>query len=71
MNTTLRALLFGTAVAAALTITVDTVTAAEEPAVVRLDAVEVTAHRDAYDADGNLRVIRLDPVVVTAHRVAR
>ncbi len=70
MNTNLRAILFGTAVAAALTITLDTVTAAETPVIVRLDPVHVTAHRDAFDADGNLKVIRLDPVFVTAHRDA-
>ena len=34
----------------------------------RLDTVEVTAHRDAFDADGNLKVVRLAPVVVTAHK---
>ena len=55
MTTTLRGILFGFAVAAALTVTLDTVTAAESPEVFRLDTVEVTAHRDAFDADGNLR----------------
>ena len=68
MNTNLRALVFGVAVAAALTITLDTVTAAESTPVYRLDTIEVVAHRDAFDADGNLKVIRLDPVVVTAHK---
>lgn len=68
MNTNLRALVFGAAVAAALTITLDTVTAAETPDIIRLDTVEVTAHRDAFDADGNLKVMRLDPVVVTARK---
>jgi hypothetical protein len=68
MNTNLRALLFGAAVAAALTITLDTVVAAEAPQVIRLDTVEVTAHRDAFDADGNLKVIKLDTIVVTAHK---
>ena len=68
MNTNLRALVFGVAVAAALTITLDTVTAAESVEVIRLEGVQVTAHRDAFDADGNLKVIRLDPVVVTAHK---
>ncbi len=68
MTTTLRGILFGFAVAAALTVTLDTVTAAESIEVVRLDAVEVTAHRDAFDADGNLKVVRLAPVVVTAHK---
>ncbi len=70
MNTNLRALIFGAAVAAALTITLDTVTAAESVEVVRLDAVEITAHRDAFDADGNLKIVRLEPVVVTAHKTA-
>ena len=70
MNTNLRALIFGAAVAAALTITLDTVTAAESVDVIRLDAVEITAHRDAFDADGNLKVVRLEPVVVTARKNA-
>ncbi len=62
MNPNLRAILFGATVAAALTITLDTVTAAERahpaPAVevIRLDPVVVTAHRDAFDADGNRTV---------------
>jgi hypothetical protein len=67
MNINLRALVFGTVVAAALTVTMDVV-AAENQQVVRLEGVEVTAHRDAFDADGNLKVIRLDTVVVTAHK---
>lgn len=71
MNATLRALLFGTAVAAALTVTVGTVTAAETPRVVRLDAVSVVAHHDAFDADGNVKAIRLEPIVVTGHRDAQ
>jgi hypothetical protein len=64
MNINLRALLFGTVVAAALTITMDVV-AAEQPQVIRLEGIQVTAHRDAVDADG---VVHLDPVVVTAHK---
>ena len=68
MNTNFRALVFGAAVAAALTFTLDTVTAAEAVEVVRLDAVQIIAHRDAFDADGNLHVVRLAPVVVTAHK---
>jgi|GEM_PF-1182449 len=68
MNTNLRALIFGVAVAAALTITLDSVVAAEPQQVIRLDAVHVTAHRSAFDADGNLKPVRLDPVVVIAHR---
>ncbi len=59
MNTSLRAVLFGAAVAAALTVTLDTVTAAERTnattEVVRLDTVYVVAHRNAFDADGNLK----------------
>jgi hypothetical protein len=67
MNINLRALLFGTVVAAALTVTMDVV-AAETQQVIRLEGVEVIAHSDAFDADGNLKVIRLDAVVVTAHK---
>jgi hypothetical protein len=67
MNINLRALVFGTVVAAALTVTMDVV-AAETQQVIRLVAVVVTAHSDAFDADGNLKVIRLDAVVVTAHK---
>lgn len=68
MNTNLRALIFGAAVAVALTVSLDTVTAAETPQIVRLDGIEVTAHRDNFDADGNLKVIRLEGVTVTAHK---
>jgi hypothetical protein len=68
MNTNLRALIFGAAVAAALVITVDTVTAAEPLEVIRLDTVQVVAHRDAFDADGNMKVVRLEPIVVSAHK---
>ncbi|MEO8938436.1 MAG: hypothetical protein ABI277_08230 [Burkholderiaceae bacterium] len=70
MNTNLRALIFGAAVAAALAITFDTVVAAEPMQVTRLDGVTVNAHRDAFDADGELKVIRLETVVVTAHKNA-
>jgi hypothetical protein len=69
MNINLRALVFGAAVAAALTVTMNVV-AAERTEVTCLDRVQVTAHRDAFDADGNLKPIRLDPVVVIAHRTA-
>ncbi len=68
MNTNLRAILFGSAVAAILAITMNTVTAAEQPEVIRLDGVTVTAHRDNFDADGNLKVVQLEGVVVTAHK---
>ncbi len=69
MNINLRALVFGAVVAAALTITMNVV-AAERAEVIRLDAVTVTAHRDAFDADGNLKPIRLDSVTVVGHRDA-
>ena len=68
MNVNYRALVFGMAIAAALTFTLDTVTAAEPAEVIRLEGVTVTAHRDAFDADGNMKVVRLAPVVVTAHK---
>ena len=68
MNTNLRALIFGAAVAVAMTLTLNTVFAAEKPAVIRLDGIEVTAHRDAFDAAGNLEVVRLETVVVTAKK---
>jgi hypothetical protein len=67
MNINLRALVFGTAVAAALTVTMNVV-AAERPQPIRLEAVTVTAHRDAFDANGDLKVVKLEPVVVIAHR---
>ena len=74
MNTNLRALIFGAAVAAALTVTFDTVTAAEKAAgavdVVRLDAIEVRASRANFDAEGNLLVTRLAPVTVIGARLA-
>ena len=70
MNTNLRALIFGAAVAAALTITLDSVTAAEKAEPIRLETIQVIAHRDAFDADGNLRVERLDTVQVVAHKDA-
>ncbi len=68
MNTNLRALIFGTAVAAALTITLDTVVAAEPLHVTRLDAVQVTGHRADFDTDGNLKVTRLERISVIAHK---
>jgi HAMP domain-containing protein len=64
MNINLRALVFGAAIAAALTATIDVV-AAERQQIVRLDAIEVVAHRDAA---GDMEVVHLDPVVVTAHK---
>lgn len=70
MNTNLRALIFGAAVAAALTITLDAVTAAEKIDVVHLAPIEVLAHRDAFDADGNLKVERIEGVPVFSHKDA-
>ena len=70
MNTNLRALIFGAAVAAALTVTLDTVTAAEPAEVIRLETIQVNAHRDAFDADGNMKVTRLETVVVTGRKDA-
>jgi hypothetical protein len=67
MNQTLRAIAFGAAVAVVTTLTLNTVYAAQ-PEVVRLDTIYVTAHKDATDADGNLKVTRLDTIVVTAHK---
>lgn len=58
MNTSLRAVLFGATVAAALTVTLDSVVAAEPIRAVRLEAVSVVAHRAAFDADGNLKAAR-------------
>lgn len=60
MNTNLRAILFGVSVTAVLTIAVNNVVAAEAVKVYRLDAVEVTAHRADFDADGALKPVRLD-----------
>ncbi len=68
MNINLRALVFGAAVAAALTASLN-VAAAERVQVIRLDGIEVTAHR-AVDADADAGVVRLDPIMVTAHRNA-
>lgn len=68
MTTTLRALIFGAAVAAALTIALDTVTAAEKVEVVRLAPILVLAHRDAFDADGNLDAGRLEAARVVASK---
>ena len=68
MNTNLRALIFGAAVAATLTLSLGTVTAAETPQIVRLDGIEVTAHRENFDVDGNLKVVRLEGVTVSAHK---
>ena len=70
MNTNLRALIFGAAVAATMTLTLDTVTAAEPQEVVRLEGISVNAHRDAFDADGNMKVTRLDAIQVIARKDA-
>ena len=65
MNVNLRALIFGSVVAAALT-TAMNVVAAETPQVIRLEGVEVTAHRErvvaAHGGKG---------VVVTAHKTTK
>ncbi len=68
MNINLRALIFGIAAAAAMTLTFDALGASRGKEVVRLEGITVIAHRDNFDAYGNLKVIRLDPVVVTAHK---
>ncbi|MGI9024055.1 MAG: hypothetical protein ACR2GP_00435 [Burkholderiaceae bacterium] len=68
MNINLRALIVGIAAAAAMTLTFDAVGASRGREIVRLEGITVTAHRDNFDADGNLKVIRLDPIVVTAHK---
>ena len=68
MTTTLRALIFGAAVAATMTLTLDTVTAAEPQQAVRLEGISVNAHRDAFDADGNLKVTRLEAIQVIARK---
>ena len=63
MNINLRALVFGATIAAALTATIDVVAAEHQP-IIRLDGIEVVAHREAAE------VVRLEPVVVTAHKNA-
>ena len=63
MNINLRALIFGIAAAAAMTLTFDALGASSGREVIRLDRIEVTAHRANFDADGNLKVIRMEPVV--------
>jgi hypothetical protein len=69
MNTNFRAILFGTVVAAAMFVTIDSVVAAEQqPEVIRLDGVTVTAHNENFDADGNLKVIQLEGVTVTGRK---
>jgi hypothetical protein len=68
MNINLRALVFGTAVAAVLTTTMNVVAASPTQQVVCLDRVTVTAHRENFDVDGNLKAVRLDAVVVTARK---
>lgn len=69
-TTTTRAVVFGAFVAAALTLTLENVVAAEPVEVIQLDPVMVTAHRDHFDAEGNLKVIQLDPVLVVASKSA-
>jgi hypothetical protein len=47
MNTNLRALIFGSAVAAVMTLSLNTVYAAEQPEIIRLEPVMVIAHAHA------------------------
>ena len=68
MTTTVRALIFGAAVAVTMTLTLDTVTAAEPLHAVRLEGISVNAHRDAFDADGNIKVTRLEAIHVIARK---
>ncbi len=68
MNINLRAMIFGIAAAAAATLTFDAVGASRGHEIIRLDRIEVTAHRENFDAEGNLKVIRLDPVVIIGHK---
>ena len=56
------------AVAVVTTLTLNNVYAAQQPEVIRLDTIYVTAHKDATDANGNMKVTRLDTIVVTAHK---
>ena len=68
MNTNLRAILFAVSVTAVLTIAIDNVVAAETTPVYRLDAIEITAHRDNFDSEGALKTVHLEPVFVTGHK---
>ena len=68
MNINIRALIVGIAAAAAMSLTFDALGAARSRDVIRLDGITVIAHRENFDADGNLKAIRLDPVVVTGHK---
>ena len=68
MNINLRALVFGIAAAAAATLTFDAVGASREREIIRLDRIEVAAHRENFDSEGNLKVIRLEPIVVIGHK---
>jgi hypothetical protein len=70
MTTNLRALIFGIAATAALTLTFDALGAAHSVQSIRLDGIEVRAHSYNFDSDGNLKMICLDPITVTAHKVA-
>jgi hypothetical protein len=58
MNTNLRALLFAVSVTAVLAVAFDHVAAEAATPVIRLDTVEVTAHRANFEADGTLKVVR-------------
>jgi len=68
MNTNVRAILFGAVVAAAMLVTIDSVVAAEQPEIIRLDGVTVTADRANFDADGNIKAVQLEGVTVTGRK---
>ncbi len=68
MTTNLRALIFGIAATAAITLTFDALGAAGSVQPIRLEAIEVRAHSYNFDSEGNLKVTRLDPITVTAHK---
>ena len=62
MNINLRALIFGIAAAAVMTLTFDALGASWGRDIIRLDGVTVIAHHENFDAEGNLKVIRLEPI---------
>ncbi len=68
MNINVRALVFGAAIAAALTMTMNTIAAEAPQQVVLLDGITVTAHRGAPVTTDDVDVVRLDPVIVAGHR---
>jgi hypothetical protein len=70
MTTNLRALIFGIAATAAITLAFDALGAANAVQPIRLEGIEVHAHSYNFDSDGNLKVVRLEPVTVTARKNA-